>query len=407
MEIKIQTNQNSLKPPDMYNIKLKDNSKSKLDDLVDKRILFAFNMANNFRIPTRLFHKYKVWTDIVSQMSESIISSTGANPLSEDPDFPKRHLFVWDSRLSSSPMPLTKILIYTYEYFRSFFFNHLNYTYLGRLARSYDIVISSNQNRFFYGHKHSIVYDLGAIRSLGKQRKFYARMEVKAYKNAELVIFVNPDTLPLFHKIGVSNPQFIPLLGDHTKYTPLPKKETDMFTILAPARQNWRVKASHHLIHAFASASKNSKMQLVVTEWGVDINRTKALVKKLKIEHKVKYVPFANKNKLIERINNADVVADQFGYGTYPLTSIEAMACAKPVLVYINVDTNKQCFGKMPPVLNCQSIQSIEKQILEIYSNRKKGRSIGKKAREWIKEKHNPQTIFEQYIDIIHNSLIK
>ena len=204
------------------------------------------------------------------------------------------------------------------------------------------------------------------------------KMVTKGYQNAKKVIFTNPDLKTLFNEIGIKDPIFMPLVTDATKYVPKQKPDDSIFTILVPSRQNWRIKASHHLIYAFAS--KNTNMRLLITEWGNDINRTKDLVKKLKLEKKVKYVPLVNKAQLIKRINTVDIVANQFGYGTYPFTSIEAMTFAKPVLVYINVNANTQCFGEVPPVVNCQSIQSIEEQILELYSDRKKIKSFEKKA---------------------------
>ena len=375
----------------------------KLKWLKDKKLLFGLNLANDFTATVKLFHKYEIHADILLRKTSSAIAFNLTNPLWEDKNFPKKHISIWNSQKRK-----LKSWLFGLEMGRSYFFNHLNYNFPGRVARKYDLVfVSTFGNEYFYKHQRLILYDAGGIRSLFRSKLINMRMITKAYKNADIVIYTNPDTEILFQSLGITKLEFMPLPGNFTKYIPKPKgtKNEQPFTVFMPSRQNWRVKASHHLIHAFAKASASIDMKLIITEWGVDLERTKALVKQLKLKNKVKYVKLVNKDKLISRINEADVVADHFGYGTYPSSSIEAMACGKPVLVYINEVANKKHFGAVPPVVNCQSIKSIEEKIIELYSDRKKRDDLGRKARKWIKEKHNPRDIFERQTDIIYNYL--
>ena len=385
------------------NMKLSKTTKLNLDRIKHRRILFGFNLANDFTATTKLFLKHGIHADILVRNTGDVRNFNLVNPLWEDPAFDRNYIKIWNS-----PKKKINQFFHGFELRRSYFFNQLNLNYCGRLSKMYDIVITTSPGELhFYKHKNLIIYDAGGFRRLLGGKATLTKMALKSYLNTKFIIFTNPDMKCLFYEAGIKELKFMPLVADITRYTPKPKQKNSIFTILMPSRQNWKIKASHHLIHAFAYASKNNKMKLQITKWGIDLNRTKTLVKKLKIEKKVEYLPLVNKTKLIERINNADVIADQFVYGSYALTSIEAMACAKPVLAYININANKQCFGEVPPIVNCQSIQSIKEMILELYFDEKKVKAIGKKSRKWVEEKHNPQIAFEQQARIIYDTLGK
>ena len=376
----------------------------KLRYLKNKKVLFGFNIGNGFTAMAEIFHRNKIHADIFIQNPLGFPSTFKlANPLWENPKFNKNHILIWHYRR----IKYKRILAFL-EMARSYFFNHLNYTYPGRVARKYDVVISTAGNHeYFHKHKHFILFEVGPLRSLLKQEKIFDRMIIKSYKEAQVVIITQPDMIPLLEHIGVKNPIFMPNSLDYTRYiprSPRPQKNRK-FTIFVASKQSWLVKGSHHLIYAFATVLEDFDMKLVITKWGKDFAKTKALIDKLKIQDNIEYVTLTKKKELIKRINNADIIADQFIVGIYGRVTIEAMACGKPVLVHINEKIHKKFYGEVPPVLNCQSIKSIELKLREIYLNKEKAAAVGKKAREWVKEKHNPQSVFNQYVHILYDTL--
>ena len=378
-----------------------------IETLQDKRILFGFNLANDFTTTTKLFNKNGIHADLLVKPFKTSRPNV-AHPHWEDPSFDPVHIKTWEPSKTRTNKVLTALALGTAS-----FFNILNWTYPARLARKYDVVISTSPGHlYFNNHKGSIIYDAGYARGILSASDLRSRLAEKIYKKAKLVLFTNPDMSSLFRSMNLKRLEFIPLPVDINLYKASKNKNMESerqkekkFTIFMPSRQEWRVKGTHHFIYAFARAITNANMKLIITEWGVDMKRTKALVKQLKIENSVDYVPVANKMQVQERIHNADIVADQFTAGTFASVSLEAMSCEKPVLVYIKKKEHNDYFGAIPPVINCQSIQSIENSLLELYENQKKIRRIGVASRKWVEEKHSPSVIFERMLHIIDDFL--
>ena len=323
-------------------------------------------------------------------------------PKWEDKSFDEKHII----EVKIQPQKIGKVANFNrFLGFLSAFspFNS-NFDYKVKLAKKYDTVVSNAPGPIYFNkHKNNIVYDAGYARQLVGNKSLFQRLMQKAYQNARALIFTNPDMAPLFDQMGIKNKTFMPLPIDVSRYTPA-KKDRDSinrFTVFVPTRQNWRVKGTHNTIYAFAKASRGRNMTLIITNWKTqDIEITKALVKKLNIEDKVEYVDMVPKAELIKRIRNATVIADTFTYGTYPLVSIEALSCGKPVLCYIKEDLNKKYFGELPPILNCRTVDSISHHLVDLYENRAKIDRLGEEGRKWAVEKHSSKVIFEMYIDL-------
>jgi glycosyltransferase involved in cell wall biosynthesis len=132
-------------------------------------------------------------------------------------------------------------------------------------------------------------------------------------------------------------------------------------------------------------------------EWGPDLYETKALVKKLDIEKSVMWLPLMSKPRLIKWYNLSTVVADQFILGSYGTTAPEAMACGKPVIMYLSEKHNLRAFGELPPVLNAKKKDDILKNML-MCTDSKFRSSIGRLSREWVEKHHSPEVVINRHI---------
>lgn len=110
-------------------------------------------------------------------------------------------------------------------------------------------------------------------------------------------------------------------------------------------------------------------------------------------------------NKIVlEKIKNADCVADQFLMGAYGRLAIESMALGKPVLCYLREDL----FPLYPhwnecPVINT-SIETIEQKLISLLNmSPKERKALGKKSRTYVEKYHSYEYVGQQLDTIIQS----
>jgi len=159
----------------------------------------------------------------------------------------------------------------------------------------------------------------------------------RSYENAPIILFTNPDTLRIFRKAKL-RVRFVPFAIPCDKYVPKQKKgaykEHDLVFFM-PSRHHWKEKGTDKVLRAFSRfAKRNPDSLLVMVDWGTNIDESKELIRKLTIPSRnFRFVQPMPKKDLIEMYNEADVVLDQFTLGSWGMTTPEAIACEKPVIM--------------------------------------------------------------------------
>jgi len=257
-----------------------------------------------------------------------------------------------------------------------------------------------------------IIYDAGWIRYLHDANfpqcdsKAYRRAR-EGYKNAATIFFTNVDTYDLFRSYGYPRDQltYTPFAIDMELYKPyvanpnavlVPQllKKHDM-VFFAPSRQNWKEKGNDRIIQAFARyINEGKRALLVMIEWAQKPNiidkydymhLAREMIKELRIEDSVLWLPVMSKRELIKWYSLSDVVLDQFVFGALGTTTPEAMSCAKPVITYVEPGMWERCHGSVPPVANAHSSDDIYNKMVELEDAATR-EEYGKRGREWIKK---------------------
>jgi glycosyltransferase involved in cell wall biosynthesis len=266
--------------------------------------------------------------------------------------------------------------------------------------RKYDLVIAHVPFSIYtqFSFKPYISFDAGAIRYFDKNN-LRTKLFKRGYLKANAIIVTNPDTMDLFDKFGYKY-YFVPFLIDTSRYRyeKLSKSLPYEYVFFMPSRQYWIEKGNNLFIEAFSQFHKEYKDSvLAMCEWGPDLYETKALVKKLDIEKSVMWLPLMSKPRLIKWYNLSTVVADQFILGSYGTTAPEAMACEKPVIMYLSEKHNLRAFGELPPVLNAKKKDDILKNML-MCTDSKFRSSVGRLSREWVEKHHSPEVVINRHI---------
>lgn len=165
--------------------------------------------------------------------------------------------------------------------------------------------------------------------------------------------------------------------------------------IFVPSRQDWYWKGSNLMLEGFARAARDrDDVVLACAGWGVDLDRSRRLIAELGIGPQVRLLEHAmSKPRLLRYYRAANIVMDQFFLGAYGGSSLEAMSCARPLLIYLNRDLFESRFPEFPPVVNVRRPEEIAAALTSLIDNPRQQQDIGNRARAWVIANHGPPLV--------------
>ncbi len=245
-------------------------------------------------------------------------------------------------------------------------------------------------------------------------RGFSGWLARQFFRRARKVLLLNLDMFRYAQQIGLKNAEFFPFSIDTGLFKPRSVskqygKPNDLLVFM-PSHLDWGVgdnapgrnstKGNDRLIRSFARfLTGGGKGHLVLLDRGPDRTLARQLVEQLQIVDHVTFLGQMKKEELIIHLNMADIVADQFDLGAFGTTALEAMACSKPVLVYVNEECADQCYSERPPVLNARSEDEML-SLLQKAADYDFRNELGKRARDWVIGNHEALQVAERLIDI-------
>ena len=146
------------------------------------------------------------------------------------------------------------------------------------------------------------------------------------------VLVSTPDVLSIARQFR-EDAEYLPNPVDTELFYPKPMAEQgEKKRVLIASDSNWNVKGTDIAIRAL-SKIKNA-VDVSIIEYGVDFIRTAALASSLGLRLNV--LPKISHERLNEYYWSADVVIDRFGLGSLGMVSLEAIACGRPVVIYVS-----------------------------------------------------------------------
>jgi len=284
-----------------------------------------------------------------------------------------------------------------------------------RMVRNYDVIeahVPYSIYTQFSGIPY-VPYDAGWIRYFPFKNGLRDKLARRAYRKSKKIMMTNIDTFEIFDKLSYLDKDkihFVPFAIDTDKFKPSNQEQlrsefarpTELL-LFSPARQNWFYKGNDKMIKGFAKfAKQHPNSKLILVDWDYDKEKSKNLVEELRISNKVVWIKLLTKNKLIQFFNIADIVLDQFTLGSWGGSTPEAMACGKPVLIYLKENHITRAFGEMPPLLNSFTDEDIYSNLIKL-TNEDLRKEIGKKSREWVIKTHSTDIVSEQHLDILRS----
>lgn len=226
-----------------------------------------------------------------------------------------------------------------------------------------------------------------------------ARLQRDGLRRSELVLLSDPRFVPFAERLGLADSSmFVPFVLDTEKFVPGEEPElrrellgTDEgVLVFVPSRQDWRWKGSDRILRGFAEASAGDPgVRLVCAGWGADRERSQALVEELGITGRTVLLPNAlSKGRLVRYLHAADVVIDQVVLGSYGTSAIEAMSCARPVIMHLDPERFEGRFAELPPVCGAESAEDVSRELRALIGQPRLREDLGAKGRRWVVENH-------------------
>jgi hypothetical protein len=248
----------------------------------------------------------------------------------------------------------------------------------------------------------------------GPRRELFAqaRLQRLGYEKAARILLTDPRFDPFAERLGHSDKSVhLGFLIDTAKYAPGPEPELreqllgarEGLIVFVPSRQDWYWKGSDRLLRGFAAAAAGrGDVVLVCAGWGADLARSKRLIAELGIGERVHLLPCAlSKGRLRRYYRAADVVADQFTVGSYGGSALEAMGCARPLLISLERQRFEGRFASFPPVMNVSEPDQIATALTRLFDDPDLRARLGEQARDWVVENHG-DALAHRVLELCH-----
>lgn len=148
------------------------------------------------------------------------------------------------------------------------------------------------------------------------------------------------------------------------------------------------------------------KAALMLSFWGLETKETADLLGRLgfKADKRVLWAACASKPRMRGMYHSVDVVLDQFDWsvGSFGTTTVEALACGKPVVTHIDPDLHRWCLdsgglGELPPTVQARTADELYRQMVLLARYPQMRADYGHNGRAWVEEFHSWRLVAERH----------
>ncbi|MGN1290475.1 MAG: glycosyltransferase [Bradyrhizobium sp.] len=261
---------------------------------------------------------------------------------------------------------------------------------------------------FINGFKNYTCYEHGTLREVPFEKSYNGILCSASYKNAAFSFVTNSDVLPSVKRLKLKRERtvYLPHAFDDEKISTfraklkIPVRDAKVTTFFSPTRQHWHAapasmqKGNDRFLRAAAQVAQTDRdFRIILVEWGVDVHRSKELIRELGIEDMVSWIPSLNKAELRQLYCSSDVVVDQFMIPAMGGVTFEAMALGRRVITNLDEAQSAEFFGAAPPCLAADSIESCAARIFEVLADPLDDNGRGDAARLWFEKCHSARRV--------------
>ncbi len=218
-------------------------------------------------------------------------------------------------------------------------------------------------------------------------------------RSADRVLVSVPDIL-LIAKRYREDAEYLPNPVDLELFKPQAVREHSGLNVLWVSDLSY-TKGADKFIKTFSKFQKgNPDSILRVIKHGKDSIDMLKLLKNLNVKHEV--IEYQPHEKMVEIYRWADVVVTDLTLGYLHMSSLEAMACMRPVVQHINKEYYKDT--PMPPVVSVSTPDDVVEALSRL-KDAKERAFVAELQWDYVCKLHNPKTIAMRVVNIYRSLL--
>jgi glycosyltransferase involved in cell wall biosynthesis len=231
----------------------------------------------------------------------------------------------------------------------------------------------------------------------------YGAVTGLAFNAARFLILSNPHPLAHCRRLGFANAVYLPYPMDDDRYCPGRARSRPAWEarwgpgvyVLSTCRIDNAVKGnSQSLLDALAEVARaRPQVRFVFLSWGHDAAQLRDRVQERGLGGQVIFLPPVGKQRLLDYYRSCDVVLDQFVFGYYGATALEAAAVGCPIVMRINERHYAPLYaGDVAPVQNAAGPAQVRDVLLRLVDLPDVRREVGARLRQWLVRTHGART---------------
>jgi glycosyltransferase involved in cell wall biosynthesis len=253
------------------------------------------------------------------------------------------------------------------------------------------------------GLKRFVSLELGTLRGLPFEDSDLGRQCAWLYRRSPEVMVTNLDCIEPALRLGIAPERITPIphpfdvdlaVAFANNPPPSPFAEGVPY-FFCPARQHWKngnaswLKGNDVLIRGAAlAASRAAEFRLVMVEWGVEIDLSRALIEELGLASRVTWIPIAPRKTLWPIIAGSVGVLDQFKAQAFGGVALETMALGKRLVSRIDGVELGPFFDTPPPILHAETPEQVADRMAAILSDPADVGGGGAAGQRWMMTQH-------------------
>jgi glycosyltransferase involved in cell wall biosynthesis len=233
------------------------------------------------------------------------------------------------------------------------------------------------------------------------EQPFFRQVLVKAFKQADAVLCITPDLLPVVRSVR-PDAYFAPAPLDTTRFVPAwatGGSRARPWTVLLFARLDPQKGSSIALAGIARFVQRHRGICVRLLDWGPLKEQYKQ-----QYEKQYEFVPLVPPEQVQKLITAADVVIGQFSLGALGLSELQAMSCAKPVICSFRYG---DAYPQPPPVCQAQTADEVDAQLEYLFQYPERLYRLGQQARKWVITYHSASQLSAELEGLYHNLLTK
>lgn len=203
------------------------------------------------------------------------------------------------------------------------------------------------------------------------------------FQRASGVHCITPDLLAIVQAV-YPEAQFFPGPVDTERFTPGSEEDEERrerpWTILLFTRLD-PIKGPEIAVEGIVSfAQRHPEVRVQLLNWGKLKDAFKA-----RYSQRFTFLEPVSAPEVPAMIRAADVIVGQCNLGILSFCELQAMSCAKPVIVPFRYP---EAYPAPPPICQVASVAEIDASLEQLFQRREMGRELGQRARAWVRANH-------------------